>query len=75
MAQDLTGVNSAPAVAACNSLYVRYVKEKINTAAFPCKLFKGVSTWREEARRTENHLALLTGELKQSVPEFLCQVI
>lgn len=44
MAQDLTGVNSAPAVAACNSLYVRYVKEKVNTAAFPCKLFKGVST-------------------------------
>lgn len=44
VAQDFTGVNSAPAVAACNSLYVRYMKEKINTAAFPCKLFKGLST-------------------------------
>lgn len=40
----------APAVAACNSLYVRYIKENINSAAFPCKLLKGVSTWwgREE---------------------------
>lgn len=42
-AQDFTGINNAPAVVACNSLYVRYIRENITPAAFPCKLFKGVS--------------------------------
>lgn len=51
VAQAFTEINNALTVVACNSFYVGYIKENINTAAFPCKLFKEVSTCggREES--------------------------
>jgi len=45
VAQAVTEINNAITVVTYNSFYVEYIKENIGTAAFPCKPFKGVSTW------------------------------